>query len=75
MQFIQHQQEANQLPLDQVYTGKLCFGLWQEIDQGIYPRGSTILMLHTGGLQGLYPNKSSNTSVNLPNDLIVIFPG
>jgi 1-aminocyclopropane-1-carboxylate deaminase len=52
MQFIQHQQEANQLPLDQVYTGKLCFGLWQEIDQGIYPRGSTILMLHTGGLQG-----------------------
>lgn len=52
MQFIQHQQEAHKLPLDHVYTGKLCFGLWQEIAGGIYPRGSTILMLHTGGLQG-----------------------
>ncbi|HQQ95684.1 MAG TPA: pyridoxal-phosphate dependent enzyme [Cyclobacteriaceae bacterium] len=52
MQFMQQQQAAHRLPLDHVYTGKLCFGLWQEIEQGIYPRGSTILMLHTGGLQG-----------------------
>lgn len=52
MKFIRYQGETQRLPLDPVYTGKLCFGLWQEIQQGIFPRGSTILMLHTGGMQG-----------------------
>lgn len=52
MKFIQHQLEVHALPLDPVYTGKLCYGLWQEIEQGLFPRGSTILMLHTGGMQG-----------------------
>lgn len=52
MKFMQHQLAAHLLPLDPVYTGKSCYGLWQEMEQGLFPRGSTILMLHTGGMQG-----------------------
>jgi 1-aminocyclopropane-1-carboxylate deaminase len=52
MQFISKQEELHGLPLDPVYTGKLCYGLWDEIQRGVFPRGSTVLMLHTGGMQG-----------------------
>jgi 1-aminocyclopropane-1-carboxylate deaminase len=40
------------LPLDHVYTGKLLFAIFEEIKRGAFPRGSKILMIHTGGLQG-----------------------
>ncbi len=39
--------------LDPVYTGKLFWGLFQLIEQGFFPEGSTILSIHTGGLQGI----------------------
>jgi 1-aminocyclopropane-1-carboxylate deaminase len=39
--------------LDPVYTGKLFLGLFQLIEQGYFPEGSTILAIHTGGLQGI----------------------
>jgi 1-aminocyclopropane-1-carboxylate deaminase len=41
------------LPLDQVYTGKLFLAAMNEIDSKSFSRGSTILLLHTGGLQGM----------------------
>jgi 1-aminocyclopropane-1-carboxylate deaminase/D-cysteine desulfhydrase-like pyridoxal-dependent ACC family enzyme len=42
-----------QLKLDPVYTGKLFYGLWQKLQAGYYPSGSRLLVLHTGGLQGI----------------------
>ena len=39
--------------LDPVYTGKMLFGLYDQIRQGMYPEQSHILVLHSGGLQGL----------------------
>jgi 1-aminocyclopropane-1-carboxylate deaminase/D-cysteine desulfhydrase-like pyridoxal-dependent ACC family enzyme len=41
------------LKLDPVYTGKMFFGLLQDIDQGVFPKGSKILAIHSGGLQGI----------------------
>jgi 1-aminocyclopropane-1-carboxylate deaminase len=41
------------LKLDPVYTGKMFFGLLRDIDQGIFPKGSKILAVHSGGLQGI----------------------
>jgi 1-aminocyclopropane-1-carboxylate deaminase len=38
--------------LDPIYTGKLLFGLLDQIGQGYFPRGSTVVAIHTGGLQG-----------------------
>jgi 1-aminocyclopropane-1-carboxylate deaminase len=42
-----------QIPLDQVYTGKLMFGILDLIERDFFPNDSHILAIHTGGLQGL----------------------
>ncbi len=40
------------LPLDPIYTAKAMAALMEEIRRENFRRGSTILFLHTGGLQG-----------------------
>lgn len=41
------------LQLDPIYTGKLFYGVWNEIEKGNFKNGSTIVIIHTGGLQGI----------------------
>lgn len=41
------------IPLDPVYTGKMVFGVIDLVSKGFFPAGSRILMIHTGGLQGI----------------------
>lgn len=50
--FMKETESQHQLPLDQVYTAKMMFGILDLIEKNFFKRGSTILMLHTGGLQG-----------------------
>ena len=38
---------------DPVYTGKQAFALVNLIKKGFFPKGSTVVFLHTGGLQGI----------------------
>jgi len=40
------------IPSDFVYTGKLFFGINDMIKNDSFPRGSKILIVHSGGLQG-----------------------
>ncbi|MDX1350934.1 MAG: hypothetical protein R3279_11830, partial [Putridiphycobacter sp.] len=40
------------IPLDQIYTGKMMFSFFQMLKEGRFLRGSKIVLLHTGGLQG-----------------------
>lgn len=40
------------IPLDLVYTVKLFYGLFDCIHSGKFPKGSRILVIHSGGLQG-----------------------
>ncbi|MFN3802300.1 1-aminocyclopropane-1-carboxylate deaminase/D-cysteine desulfhydrase [Belliella pelovolcani] len=42
-----------QIVLEPIYTGKMCYGVFEKIKNGDFPKGSKILLLHTGGLQGL----------------------
>jgi len=44
--------QQHRLPLDFVYTAKMLYGIVEDIDKGFYPPGSSILCIHTGGLQG-----------------------
>ena len=37
--------------LDPIYTGKMMWGIFDLIKQGTFPRGTTILAIHTGGPQ------------------------
>ncbi|MEZ4956858.1 MAG: pyridoxal-phosphate dependent enzyme [Saprospiraceae bacterium] len=41
------------IPLDPIYTGKLAFALFDLARKGFFKKGSTIVMVHTGGLQGI----------------------
>lgn len=45
-------QQAHHLPLDPVYTAKTIFGIYAMIRNQEFRRGTTVLMIHTGGLQG-----------------------
>ena len=51
-QFIETMDKEHNLPLDPVYTGKALFGTMDLIKKGDIPRGSKLLFIHTGGLQG-----------------------
>lgn len=44
--------ERTGIPLDPIYTGKMMFGIYDLIKNGFFPKGTTILAIHTGGLQG-----------------------
>ncbi|WP_324672543.1 1-aminocyclopropane-1-carboxylate deaminase/D-cysteine desulfhydrase [Hymenobacter sp. GOD-10R] len=52
MLFIRRFQASHGVLLDPLYTGKLLFGVLQLIDQGYFATGSTVVAVHTGGLQG-----------------------
>lgn len=55
-----------QIPLDQVYTGKMMFGIWELIRKDFFIPGSHVLALHTGGLQGIAGyNQKFGTSLPL----------
>lgn len=41
------------IPLDPIYTGKMVFGVIDLMQQHYFPTGSKILMIHTGGIQGI----------------------
>ena len=41
------------IPLDPVYTGKMVFGIVDLIAKNYFPENSMILLIHTGGLQGI----------------------
>ena len=50
--FIQHFKQTTGILLDPVYTGKMLYGIIEEIKKGSFPAGAKILAIHTGGLQG-----------------------
>ena len=41
------------IKLDPVYTGKLFFGIFDMIENDLFPPGSIVLAIHSGGLQGI----------------------
>jgi 1-aminocyclopropane-1-carboxylate deaminase/D-cysteine desulfhydrase-like pyridoxal-dependent ACC family enzyme len=51
--FIKGFQLRHLTQLEPVYTGKMMMGLYDMIGKSYFPRGSRIVAVHTGGLQGL----------------------
>lgn len=41
------------IPLDPVYTGKMMFGVFDLLRRDFFSKGTKILAIHTGGLQGI----------------------
>ncbi len=53
IEFINTFFEETKVPLDPIYTGKMVFGVIDLIHKNYFPENSKILLLHTGGLQGI----------------------
>lgn len=50
--FWQNFERETAIPLDPVYTVKMFWGITSLAQQGYWPRGSRIVAIHSGGLQG-----------------------
>jgi len=66
VKFINEFNIIHDIPLDAIYTGKMMMGILDLVAKDYFPRGSSILAIHTGGLQG---NKGMNErlGVKLPS--------
>lgn len=54
--FIKEFNQKYLITLEPIYTGKMVFGVLDLISKGKFPEKSKILIIHTGGLQGLHSN-------------------
>ena len=54
------------IPLDPVYTGKMFFGVIHLINKGWFPENANVLLIHTGGLQGIAGMNRELTRKKLP---------
>lgn len=52
LQFIRLFEAEHSLPLEQIYTGKMLFGISQMIQRGEIASDQRVLIIHSGGLQG-----------------------
>ena len=53
IEFINGFYKKNGVPLDPIYTGKMVFGVIDLIKKNYFPENSKILLIHTGGIQGV----------------------
>ncbi len=51
--FVNQFYKENKIPLDPIYTAKMVFGVMDLIDKDYFREKSKILLIHTGGIQGI----------------------
>ncbi|MCR9289301.1 pyridoxal-phosphate dependent enzyme [Saprospiraceae bacterium] len=51
--FINQLYEETTIPFDPIYTGKMLFGIYDLIRKDFFEKGSSLMVIHTGGLQGI----------------------
>lgn len=54
------------IPLDPVYTGKMLFGVIDLANRNYFPEGSKVLVIHTGGIQGIQGMNNTLKNKKLP---------
>jgi 1-aminocyclopropane-1-carboxylate deaminase len=64
--FINQFKKDNNIQLDPVYTGKMMFGIYDLLEKGYFPKGSKVLAIHTGGLQGINGMNNLLKKKNMP---------
>ncbi len=66
IEFINDFKKTYDILLDPVYTGKMLFGIFDMMENAVFPQNSRILAIHTGGLQGIAGMNKSLKNKNLP---------
>lgn len=56
----------HQIPLDPIYTGKMVCGVMDLINKNYFPQHSKILLIHTGGIQGIAGMNNKLKNKHLP---------
>ena len=64
--FINKFKNETNIPIDPVYTGKMMFGIVDLIKKNYFKKGTKILAIHTGGLQGIEGMNSLLKKKKLP---------
>ncbi|MDD1465338.1 1-aminocyclopropane-1-carboxylate deaminase/D-cysteine desulfhydrase, partial [Dolichospermum sp. ST_sed5] len=59
--FCQDFQAQHEIPLDYIYTGKMFYGVMDLVAKGFF-KSESLLLIHTGGLQGNQNNKIPDLS-------------
>ncbi len=62
--FMNELYKQHAIPTDFVYTAKMMFGVFDLISKGHFKKGSNIICLHTGGLQGNLSLPAATLSYN-----------
>ena len=62
IEFIYKFDKTHKIPLDALYTGKMMHGIMDLVAKDYFPKDSSILAIHTGGIQG---NKGMNQRFGL----------
>lgn len=52
LEFMNEFYNLTSIPTDFVYTGKLCYAIFDIVKKNYFPEGSNLLLIHSGGLQG-----------------------
>jgi 1-aminocyclopropane-1-carboxylate deaminase len=68
IQFINQFYKQTKVPLDPIYTGKMVFGVIDLIQKNYFSNNAKILLIHTGGLQGI---KGMNTILKNKNKTLI----
>ncbi|MBT8300303.1 MAG: pyridoxal-phosphate dependent enzyme [Maribacter sp.] len=64
--FIIDFKKETQIPLDPIYTGKMMFGILDLVKKDKFKPGTKLLVIHTGGLQGIKGMNEKLKRKNLP---------
>ena len=67
IEFTQRFQKTTSIPIEPIYTGKLLFGVYNLILNHYFSNGMNILVIHTGGLQGLMGMKNKVSKISSAN--------
>jgi 1-aminocyclopropane-1-carboxylate deaminase len=51
--FIENFEQRFNIPIEPIYTGKMLYGIFDLVKKAFFPAETTIIAIHTGGLQGL----------------------
>ena len=60
LDFIEQTEQASGIALEPLYTGKALMALKQQVEAGKFARGTRLIFVHTGGLQGRRGLSSEN---------------
>jgi 1-aminocyclopropane-1-carboxylate deaminase len=52
LRFIHNLEKTTGILFDPIYTGKMVYGIFDLIEKNYFSKGSSILVIHSGGLQG-----------------------